>query len=157
STLYDTVLLLSIVAAIVAGVWLCGACSLGAEMDDTMCSNGLLGYFTGARLGRSQDIGGAHGRVDQSLSLFRPDIVVADYAPTANTFFNSVIEQLVGLARRHAVPVIYMRRELHRMRLDGDTPTTRSRPTRPAFSARRTCASLPWPRRCRLSRQLLDG
>jgi hypothetical protein len=52
-------------------------------MDDTMCSNGLLGYFAGARLGRSQDIGGAHGRVDQSLSLFRPDIVVADYAPTA--------------------------------------------------------------------------
>jgi hypothetical protein len=37
--------------------------------------------------------------------------VVADYAPTANRFFNSVIEQLVGLARRHAVPVIYMRRE----------------------------------------------
>ena len=89
--------------------------------------------------------------------IFRPDIVVADYAPTANTFFNSVIEQLVGLARRHAVPVIYMRRELHRMWLDGDTPTTRSRPTRPAFSARRTCTSLPWPRRCRLSRQLLDG
>jgi hypothetical protein len=74
--------------------------------------------------------------------IFRPDIVVADYAPTANTFFNSAIEQLVGLARRHAVPVIYMRRELHRMWLDGDTPTTRSRPTRPAFSARRTCASL---------------
>jgi regulator of protease activity HflC (stomatin/prohibitin superfamily) len=32
--------------------------------------------------------------------IFRPDIVVADYAPTANTFFNSVIEQLVGLALR---------------------------------------------------------
>jgi hypothetical protein len=37
-------------------------------MDDTMCGNGLLGYFAGARLGRSEDIGGAHGRVDQSLS-----------------------------------------------------------------------------------------
>ena len=32
--------------------------------------------------------------------IFRPDIVVADYSPTANPFFNSVIEQLVGLARR---------------------------------------------------------
>jgi hypothetical protein len=53
STLYDTVLLLSIVAS-----------SLGAEMDGTMYGNGLLGYFAGARLGRSEDIGGAHGRVD---------------------------------------------------------------------------------------------
>jgi hypothetical protein len=37
-------------------------------MDGTMCGNGLLGYFAGARLGRSEDVGGAHGRVDQSLS-----------------------------------------------------------------------------------------
>jgi hypothetical protein len=97
------------------------------------------------------------GSISIVYFIFRPDIVVADYAPTANPFFNSVIEQLVGLARRHAVPVIYMRRQLHRKWLDGDTPTTRSRPTRPASSAPRTCASLPWPRRCRLSRQLLDG
>jgi len=38
-------------------------------MDGTRCGNGLLGYFAGARLGRSEDIGGAQiGRVDQSLS-----------------------------------------------------------------------------------------
>jgi hypothetical protein len=44
---------------------------------------------------------------------------------------------LLGWRGAHAVPVIYMRRELHRKWLDGDTPTTRSRPTRPASSARR--------------------
>jgi hypothetical protein len=126
-------------------------------MDDTMCGNGLLGYFAGASWGDRRILAALTEGWINLYRIFPPDIVVADYAPTANTFFNGVIEQLVGLARRHAVPVIYMRRELHRMWLDGDRPTTRSRPTRPASSAPRTCASLPWPRRCRLSRQLLDG
>jgi hypothetical protein len=35
-------------------------------MGGRMCGNGLFGYFAGARLGRSEDIGGAHGRVDHS-------------------------------------------------------------------------------------------
>jgi hypothetical protein len=37
-------------------------------MDGTMCGNGLLGYFAGARLGRIGGYWRAHGRVDQSLS-----------------------------------------------------------------------------------------
>jgi hypothetical protein len=69
-------------------------------MDGTMCGNGLLGYFAGARLGRSEDIGGLTEGWINLYRIFRPDIVVADYSPTANPFFNSVIEQLVGLARR---------------------------------------------------------
>src|ERR1700730_6869339 len=122
-------------------------------MDGTMCGNGLLGYFAGARLGRSEDIGGAHGRGDQSLSYIFGLTLWWRTIPTVNPFFNSVIDSLLGWRVAHAVPVIYMRRELHRKWLDDDTPTTRSRPTRPAFSARRMCAPLPWPRRCRLSRK----
>jgi hypothetical protein len=69
-------------------------------MDGTMCGNGLLGYFAGARLGRSEDIGGAHGRVDQSLSYIFRLTLWWRTIPTVNPFFNSVIEQLVRLARR---------------------------------------------------------
>jgi hypothetical protein len=99
STLYDTVPLLSIVAAIVAGVWLlCASRRLKwtARCAATSYSDILRAQGWGDR--RTLAGGSRKGWINL-YRIFRPDIVVADYSSTANPFFNSVIEQLVGLAR----------------------------------------------------------
>jgi hypothetical protein len=55
--------------------------------------------------------------------ILRPDIVVADYSPTANPVLQQRHRTACWVGGAQAVPVIYMRRELHRKWLDGDTPT----------------------------------
>jgi hypothetical protein len=73
-------------------------------MDGTMCGNELLGYFAGARLGRSEDIGG--GLTEGWINLyriFRPDIVVADYSSTPNPFSTASSNSLLGHAALQSI------------------------------------------------------
>jgi hypothetical protein len=72
---------------------------------------------------------GAHGRVGSISIVYFGLTLWWRTIPRRRTRSSTASSNsLLGWRGAHAVPVIYMRRELHRKWLDGDTPTTRSRP-----------------------------
>jgi hypothetical protein len=75
-------------------------------MDGTMCGNGLLGYFAGARLERSEDIGGG-SRKGGSISIVYFGLTLwSRTIPRRRTRSSTASSNnLLGWRGAHAVPV----------------------------------------------------